>query len=62
MKMARSVKKPFIGVRFACCNVYSRLYLVHNKKEYSLACPKCGRRAFFVADRNAPPDRFIEVG
>ncbi len=63
MKNGKTRKpRPFVGVYFSCCNAYRRLYVEPEKKEYRLACPKCRRWAVFVADRNAPPGRFIEVG
>lgn len=41
--MAKNVGKKFIGVKFECCGVYTRIY--HNEKEnaYVGNCPLCRR-------------------
>ncbi|MCD6162515.1 MAG: hypothetical protein J7K40_08905 [candidate division Zixibacteria bacterium] len=55
-------RRPYIGVVFKCCNVYSRIYLSKNKTSFVGWCPKCGgkmvveisphgsKSKFFVAD------------
>jgi len=54
--------RPFIGMHFKCCNVYTRLYLNRKKTAFVGWCPKCSRKVevkispdgtdkrFFVAD------------
>jgi hypothetical protein len=36
--------RPFVGIRFACCDVYSRVYVNRTRTAYWGACPRCGRR------------------
>lgn len=33
--------KPFIGMTFKCCNVYSRIYLNSKATSFTGFCPKC---------------------
>lgn len=55
-------KKPFLGMYFKCCRVYSRLYLNKQQTAFVGWCPKCAAKAevkisaegssekFFIAD------------
>ena len=42
---ASATKRPFVGVHFACCVVYARVYINRSKTAYLVYCPKCGKRA-----------------
>ena len=41
LRTARAEKKPFLGVFFARCKVYGRLYLNGFGTAYEGRCPKC---------------------
>lgn len=35
--------RPFIGILFECCDVYSRIYRQPDAREYRGRCPRCMR-------------------
>jgi hypothetical protein len=36
--------RPFVGIRFACCDVYLRIYLNREKSAYIGHCPRCWKQ------------------
>ncbi|MEM8873978.1 MAG: hypothetical protein AAGD32_06935 [Planctomycetota bacterium] len=35
--------RPFLSIRFDCCQTYSRIYLTKDGKRYAGHCPKCAK-------------------
>ena len=35
--------RRFVGIRFACCDVYTRVYVNRTETAYEGYCPKCSR-------------------
>ncbi|MCR4315103.1 MAG: hypothetical protein NUW37_02005 [Planctomycetes bacterium] len=36
--------RPYVGVYFECCDVYTRIYRSVDGKKYTGFCPRCFRR------------------
>jgi hypothetical protein len=36
--------RRFVGVHFACCDVYTRVYVNREQTAYEGNCPKCAKR------------------
>lgn len=53
--------RPFLGVHFKCCNVYTRVYRDMGGGVYRGACPKCGRTVRFRVGEGGSSARFFEA-
>jgi hypothetical protein len=58
---AASPKAPtrFLGVHFACCDAYLRVYLNADQSAYVGHCPKCARRVRFAVGPGGSDARFF---
>ena len=52
-------KKPFIGVHFTCCKVYSRIYLNAAGTAFVGWCPKCAAKAEVKVSPTGSSSRFF---
>ena len=43
-----SSPRPYVGVRFACCDVYVRIYRSPDGTAYRGHCPRCAKPVNFV--------------
>ena len=56
-------KKPYIGVTFKCCKVYSRIYPNEEGTAYEGICPRCYRKKVVVqiVEKGGTKTRFFEA-
>jgi hypothetical protein len=52
--------RPYVGVRFECCRLYSRIYREADVLVYRGRCPKCYREVLVRVDPyNGKPSKFL---
>ena len=49
----------FLGIYFACCNVYGRVYVNRSGTAYEGRCPRCLRHLRIGIDPQGTSDRFF---
>ena len=62
--MSENTKKtprPFVGIMFKCCKVYSRIYLNKNRDAFIGWCPKCGKKVTLKISPDGVDSQFFEV-
>jgi hypothetical protein len=50
-----------LGIHFACCSVYSRIYINQQQDAYVGACPRCGKRVRIGIEPGGAEERFFTV-
>jgi hypothetical protein len=50
--------RPYIGLMFRCCNVYTRIYLNKEGTLYAGSCPKCGKHVEIKVGPGGSKSRF----
>lgn len=60
---SRQEKKPtarrFIGVKFACCDVYARIYISPDGTGYQGNCPRCLKKLSVKVGPGGTSSRFF---
>lgn len=51
----------YLGIHFACCSVYARIYVNRSGSSYVGHCPRCGRRVEFHIGPDGTNNRFFSV-
>lgn len=59
--MKERVERPYIGVIFKCCHIYSRVYLNKKGTAYVGWCPKCAAQLRIRVSPDGTNDRFFEA-
>ena len=54
--------RPYVGITWDCCHVYSRVYLNKKGTAYVGWCPKCGKRVQMNLSPTGSKSRFFNVG
>lgn len=54
----RQKKRKYLGIHFACCNIYGRIYN-YSGKQYEGKCPGCLRRLTIRVGRGGVSNRFF---
>jgi len=62
MHKKRKKGRPFLGIIFKCCNIYSRIYLNKDGTAFVGWCPKCGKKTRIKVSKDGVPDRFFIAG
>jgi len=55
------VNKKFLGLKFTCCGVYSRVYVNRDGTAYEGRCPKCLKSVKLKIGEGGTDSRFFEV-
>ncbi len=51
--------RRFVGMQFACCAVYARIYVNRSATAYVGNCPKCGKRVEVKIGPGGTDSRFF---
>ena len=51
--------RRYVGIRFACCDVYTRVYINRQQTAYVGRCPRCLRRAELKVGPGGTDARFF---
>lgn len=51
--------RKFVGVHFACCDVYTRVYVNRDGTAYEGNCPKCAKRVRLQISPGGTDSRFF---
>jgi len=51
--------RPWVGIRFDCCGVYTRVYCSADATAYRGKCPRCGRSVTLRVGENGTSARFF---
>ena len=54
-------KRPFLGIYFECCNVYSRIHLNPSRTAFVGWCPKCCGKAVVKVSPAGSKSRFFNA-
>jgi hypothetical protein len=55
-------KRPFLGMHFRCCNVYSRIYLNKEGTAFVGWCPRCAAKTEVKVSPTGSDSRFFSAG
>jgi hypothetical protein len=56
---ANSPARPFVGIHFQCCDIYTRVYINRDSTAYLGHCPRCGRAVRLRIGPGGTSERFF---
>jgi hypothetical protein len=56
---ASAAGRKFVGVHFACCDIYSRVYINRDATAYEGNCPRCAKRLRLAIGPGGTDSRFF---
>ena len=56
---SQSSGRPFLGIYFRCCKIYSRIYKNRQGTAYEGRCPKCLRKVSIKVGDQGTSERFF---
>ena len=56
---AEASSRGFLGVNFACCGVYARIYVHPERNAYLGHCPRCGKPVQIKIGPGGTDERFF---
>ncbi len=59
MEKDKRAERPFVGIFFTCCKVYSRIYLNRQKTAFVGWCPKCAAKVEMKVSPTGSASRFF---
>lgn len=57
-----NLRRPFVGIHFACCNAYLRVYPEVSGKVKILNCPRCARPLKVEFSEGGQDSQFRQIG
>ena len=51
--------RKFLGIQFACCGAYARIYLNRDGTAYHGHCPRCAKPVTIKVGKGGTSDRFF---
>jgi hypothetical protein len=52
-------RRPWVGIRFDCCGVYTRIYRNPEATAYAGQCPRCGKKVRLKVGDGGTDSRFF---
>ncbi len=58
---AQNRNRPFLGINFKCCKVYSRIYINKKRDAFVGWCPKCAKPVRIEISPDGEDSKYFDV-